>query len=289
VAADVDSVIRSWLPPQGRILYYPNPGNAGDALIATATWQCFDRLGIRPTVTQPAGFARNAHVVLGGGGNLIPQYHDIANALQACLEHQVSSCLLLPHTIRGHETLLNRLDRRFTLLCRDHASLMHVQRHAPNATALLADDMALALDIAALRHRTSLMRHRLALLLDRDWLKRRRKWRRALSRQKPDAEGMLTVLRSDVEANTSVPRPSGPDVMHFYTTRCLKRAGCDQATMDIIELLRSAKSVLTDRLHVALPSAILGLEVNILDNNYGKLSAVWETSLQGRYPNTRMA
>lgn len=29
-----------------RILFIANPGNAGDALIASATWQLFDRLGL---------------------------------------------------------------------------------------------------------------------------------------------------------------------------------------------------------------------------------------------------
>lgn len=285
---DINAVIKNWVPPREPVFYYPNPGNAGDALIATATWQCFDRLKIRPTVIAPARFKKDTHVILGGGGNLIPQYHDIADALDACLARQVSRCLLLPHTIRGHESLLHRLDKRFTLLCRDQASLIHVQRHAPNATALLAHDMALGLDVAALHQRTRRVRHRLELLLDKAWRKHRRQWRLALSRQKQNAEGRLTILRSDVEANTAIPRLPDLDLMRFYTTRCIERAGCDQATMDLVTLLRSARSVLTDRLHVALPSAILGLEVNILDNNYGKLSAVWETSLNDRYPNARM-
>jgi len=285
---DIDAVIKNWLPPGKPVFYYPIPGNAGDALIAAATWQCFDRMQVHPTVTSPARFIKNAPVILAGGGNLIPEYHDIADALEACLEHEVSSCLLLPHTIRGHESLLNRLDKRFTLVCRDHTSLMHVQRHASNATTLLAHDMVMGLDIAALNRRTRLMRHRLELLLDRAWRKHRRAWRLALVRQQPNAEGSLTILRCDVEANTMPPRSPDLDLMNFYTTGCMNRAGCDQVSMDLITLLRSARSVLTDRLHVALPSAILGLEVNILDNNYGKLSAVWKTSLDGRYPNARM-
>lgn len=285
---DIDRILKEWLPKGGDVFYYPNPGNAGDALIATATWQCFDRLGIRPRVTRPAKLPKRAHIILGGGGNLVPRYRFIADALQTCLDKQVSRCVLLPHTIRGHEALLGRLDERFTLLCRDQLSLEHVRQHAPRAHVQLVDDMALGLDIEALQQRTQSLTHRLSLLVDRPWIKRRKKWKRALTRQQPDATGKLEILRSDGEANTEQPSARDKDLMDFYLTRCQKRAGCDQVAMDLVQLLGTMKSVRTDRLHVALPAALLGLEVEILDNNYGKLSIVWKTSLEGRYPNARM-
>lgn len=285
----IDKILKDWLPLEGKLIYFPNPGNAGDALIATATWQCFDRVGIAPRVTRPENFPRHGTIILGGGGNLVPPYRFIADALQACLDKQVRRCLLLPHTIRGNEALLNRLDERFTLLCRDQISLEHVRRHAPRARSQLVDDMALALDMPVLRQRTQAFAHRLSLLVDRPWIKRRKKWKRALSRQRPDGTGRLEILRSDVEARTEHPESRDKDLMDFYLTRCEKRAGCDQVSMDLIKLLGSVKSVRTDRLHVALPATLLGLEVEILDNNYGKLSIVWKTSLEGRYPNARMA
>jgi len=286
---NIDHILKDWLPAEGEVLYYPNPGNAGDALIATATWQCFDRIGINPRVARPENFPHHADAILGGGGNLVPPYRFIADALQACLDKHVRRCLLLPHTIRGNEALLNRLDERFTLLCRDQLSLEHVRRHAPRARSQLVDDMALALDMPALHQRTRTLAHHLSLLVDRPWIKRRKKWKRALSRQRPDGTGRLEILRSDVEARTEHPESRDKDLMDFYLTRCEKRAGCDQVSMDLINLLGSVKSVRTDRLHVALPATLLGLEVEILDNNYGKLSIVWKTSLEGRYPNARMA
>ena len=285
----IDLILKDWLPADGDVVYYPNPGNAGDALIATATWQCFDRVGTRPRVTRPEDFPRHGKIVLGGGGNLVPPYRFIADALQVSLDKQVGRCLLLPHTVRDNEALLNRLDDRFTLLCRDQLSLAHVRQHAPQAHSQLVDDMALGLDIPALRQRTQSLRHHLSLLVDRPWIKRRKKWKRALARQHPDASGRLEILRADAEANTERPELRDKDLMDFYLTRCEKRAGCDQVSMDLINLLGSVKSVRTDRLHVALPATLLGLQVEILDNNYGKLSIVWKTSLEGRYPNATLA
>ena len=286
---EIDRILRDWLPAGGEVVYFPNPGNAGDALIATATWQCFDRLGIKPRVCQPEKFPRHSAVILGGGGNLVPPYPQMAAALQACLDREIRTCLLLPHTIRGNEALLARLDARFTLLCRDRLTLAHVHQHAPQVHAQVVDDMALGLDVEALRERTRSLRHRLGLLADGRWMKRRRKWRRGLSRQHPDASGRLEILRADAEANIGRNETREQDLMDHYLSRCAKRAGCDQVAMDLIQLLSSAQSVRTDRLHVALPAVLLGLPVAMLDNNYGKLSAVWETSLKGRFPNARLA
>jgi exopolysaccharide biosynthesis predicted pyruvyltransferase EpsI len=286
---EIDATLTEWAAGEPGCLFYPNPGNAGDALIAVATWQCFDRLGMTAKVVSIKDLPEHARLVLGGGGNLVPHYRKIAHALEACLERKVERCLLLPHTIRGHETLLRRLDHRFTLLCRDRESLEHVRRHAPDAIALPSHDMVLSLDIPALENRALKLRHKLALLFDSDWQKYRRRWRRALARQHPDPEGTLTILRSDVEAASAEKGLPDLDLMRHYTTQCDHRAGCEQVAVDIIALLRQARKVRTDRLHVALPAAMLGLKVEILDNNYGKLAAVWSHSLEAAYPNAILA
>lgn len=277
--------LRAWLQGDRPVCYYPNPGNAGDALIASATWQVFDAIGLRPRLAEHRRMPPGATVILGGGGNLVPQYGNMARALEACLDRNVERCLLLPHTIRGHEALLARLDGRFTLACRDEPSLRHARQHAPQARSFLADDMALGLDVEALMRRTRSLRHKAALLLDPSWIKRGRAWRRALERARPDAGGTLTILRCDKEAATLAQRDPSLDLMQFYKSHNRDRAGCDQVAADIIELLRGSRRVVTDRLHISLPAALLGKEVEILDNNYGKLSAVWNASrLARRYP-----
>jgi hypothetical protein len=227
-------------------------------------------------------------VILGGGGNLVPLYTHMARALQACRDGGVRRCLLLPHTIRGHEPLLASLDERFTLLARDLITLGHVRRHAPRARIGLADDLVLGLDVGALKRRTRSLPHRFGLLADRRWWKRRGRWRQALARQRPDAVGRLEILRGDLEASVGTGETRAPDLMAHFVTMSVGRAACDQVSMDVVRLLGSARSIRTDRLHVALPAALLGLPVEMLDNNYGKLGAVWETSLRGRFANVSL-
>lgn len=280
---EIGNVLQIWGASGETIHYYPNPGNSGDALIAAATWQVFDLLGIFPQISKPAEFQQGASVVLGGGGNLVPLYSDIQRALERCLEVDVRRCLLLPHTIRGHEQLLSRLDRRFTLCCRDIPSFEHVVRHAPRAVPILSDDMAFSINVTVLERRVATLRHRFSLLLDRDWRKGAGRWREGLSKCRPDKQGVLTILRGDRES--LAPAWGGDkalDLPDHYRLKHGGRAGCDQVALDLIHCLRSAKKVVTDRLHIALPCALLGVPFEVIDNNYGKLFAVFDLSLPGK-------
>ena len=102
-----------------RMVYVPNTGNAGDALIASGAWQLFDQIGIAPTICRTREIRAGDIAIYAGGGNLVPEYKDCSLFLQQCLDVGVAKALVLPHTIRGYETLLGRLDNRFFLYCRD--------------------------------------------------------------------------------------------------------------------------------------------------------------------------
>jgi exopolysaccharide biosynthesis predicted pyruvyltransferase EpsI len=280
---EIGNVLGAWFVPGEAIQYFPNPGNSGDALIAAATWQVFDRLGYSPAISKPTAFKQGASVILGGGGNLVPLYSDMRRALERCLETGVRRCLLLPHTIRGHEQLLSQLDGRFTLCCRDRASFEHVVRHAPHAIPILAGDMAFSIDLDALEKRVATFRHRYSLLFDKDWRKSAWQWRRALAMCSPDEGGRLTILRGDREGIAKADSTKcALDLPDHYKVKHGGRAGCDQVALDLFRCLRRAKVVVTDRLHVALPSALLGVSLEVIDNNYGKLSAVFDLSLPGK-------
>ncbi|MDD2662757.1 MAG: polysaccharide pyruvyl transferase family protein [Dechloromonas sp.] len=280
---DIARVFLDWMPADRQFMYYPNPGNAGDALIAAATWQFFDRLGLQPLVATPSAFRKGGRVVLGGGGNLVPYYSNISLALERCLTVGVERCLLLPHSVRGHEMLLSRLDERFTICCRELPSYEHVKRQAPNAKCILMDDMALGINVDILRRRTSSLAHQLALLFDKDWKKCRNGWRQALARCQVDQNGTLTILRCDKEALVAEGRTPSLDLPAHYQLKGTGRAGCEQVASDLFRCLRLAKRVVTDRLHIALPSVLLGRPVEIIDNTYGKLSAVCSMSVPGKF------
>ncbi|WP_147550312.1 MULTISPECIES: hypothetical protein [unclassified Akkermansia] len=52
----------------------------------------------------------------------------------------------------------------------------------------------------------------------------------------------------------------------------------------LLKALDQADVILTDRLHVGISGALLGKEVFLMDNVYGKISGIYELSLRERFP-----
>ena len=47
------------------------------------------------------------------------------------------------------------------------------------------------------------------------------------------------------------------------------------------------KTVRTNRLHIGIMSAMLGRQVDLFDNSYGKIRDVFDYSLREQFPNVR--
>lgn len=277
ILVDTAEFLSQALGMDKRVLYIPNPGNAGDAAIASATVQLLERMTLAHTAGRISDIRSGDHVLVGGGGNLVHYYNKVRQILLTCLSQGVAKCILLPHTVRGHEDLLAQLDARFSIMCRDQASLDWVRLHAPHAHAVLARDLVLELDIVALERKTATWEHRWALMRDRQWLKGWFRWKRAVYRVKPDASGTLTILRFDVESLHQGRTRRRYDLMRYKGLSYISPS-VDETTMDLIRNFRRAERVITDRLHVSLLATMLGKPVCLLENSYGKLSAVWETA-----------
>jgi exopolysaccharide biosynthesis predicted pyruvyltransferase EpsI len=238
-----------------RLLYVPNEGNAGDALIAAGSWQFFDDLGLSPAYAKLRDIRRGDALIYAGGGNLVPEYESCSRFLERCLAVGVESVLVMPHTIRGHEALLARLDERFTLVCRDQASVARVQATGTGAQVLYAPDMALYIDVPRLfkcceQYRGPAFWARMA---HHDRLVPYLRWRLALLRRAPPAHLRLDVIRVDAEAIAALPGDPRWDMSNLYGS--------------------------TFRLHAGVAAALMGCEVTYLDNSYGKIGAVYDAWL----------
>ena len=81
--------VQKWAKCSEPVYYIPNPGNAGDAAIATATVQFFHRINVPLVHIRAENIPSGAVVVIAGGGNLVPYYTDIRKILLACLARNV--------------------------------------------------------------------------------------------------------------------------------------------------------------------------------------------------------
>jgi exopolysaccharide biosynthesis predicted pyruvyltransferase EpsI len=264
------------------LCYVPNIGNAGDALIASATWQLFDTIGLQPRVVSAALISEGASVIYAGGGNLTPHYHNCARFLRRCMSVGVKEAVVLPHTIRGHAQLLEQLDERFTLVCRDLPSLEWCTATATTAKIMFAHDLALALDIPRLQRRCRGVLPFADLIIRTGKARRFHsylRWRRHTQSVHP-VNGTLRVFRADVEAVSRHPGDRVQDIPGAYVSEFVDRVEHDFVARDLLDTVGRADVIVTNRLHVGIAGALLGKRVKFYDNSYGKIRDVYQSSLR---------
>jgi len=128
-----------------KFYYWPNPGNAGDALIAHATYVLFDSLNLDYEIVFDTSHLVNKTIVFGGGGNLVEgKYDHMYKELLKCISR--NKCIVLPHTIFGFRDLIDYTKSNLTLLCRERVSYQICLLNSANRNNIyLADDMAFQL------------------------------------------------------------------------------------------------------------------------------------------------
>lgn len=290
------------LSAQGELWYQPNPGNAGDALICAATWRRFRSLGLRVLPVPPRGFDSAGKIVLyGGGGNLTPLYNRYRQGKAFVQAHhrQAKSLVVLPHTINGCDELLADLGPNCTLFCREASSFHHCRACAPSANVELSHDIALGLDPDTLPPPGPRSILRLVLRAARVSLGRGRihgpglreaarllALRGRLPRSAGRRGRILDAFRVDVEGISTIPQ-GNIDLSEELALREMTEDSAAFSAALLLDSLRGWDKVRTDRLHVCIAAALLGIHVEFHPNSYFKCRAVWEHSLRDRFPSIR--
>jgi exopolysaccharide biosynthesis predicted pyruvyltransferase EpsI len=266
------------------IVFVPNPGNAGDSLIAEATYQFLDGLDIAYR-TSPVGLdvPEGACVLLGGGGNLVEPYPNLAGFLRQ-QEARIGHLVILPHSVRSYADAIRPYQGRAAIFCREEGSMAYCQAELPEMDLYLADDMAFGWSRKATDEASRLaapeLKSSFSLLKRETKLQFRR---RTLASRKP----VLDAFRTDVEG-TGKDIPEGNlDLSSLFATDSMERAYAARAVKHLADFLARFEAVRTDRLHIAILGAHLGLDVEMHDNSYGKNDAVYRYSMAGRFPNVR--
>lgn len=267
-----------------RFVFIPNAGNAGDNLINLGSYRFFDRIGLQYELGNFEQIYPDRVIICGGGGALVPHFSGSDEFLRK--NHPVCKAMvLLPHTVRTYSDMISEMDERCHLFVREENSYNFVASHITRANLYQSHDMAFMLDVPYIRN---LNWHVSALLhkgLLRPWIVMLLKFGMIAKLKGPT----LHAIRDDIEGQIAPTHPQNIDLSRMFATGDMDFPHCANAAKALSTVIQAFQSVETDRLHIAILATILGLQVQMYDNNYGKNYDVFNNSIDGYFRNTSFA
>lgn len=263
-----------------RIYFRPGLGNAGDALIsagfyALAEELALDHVEVPGAHAAPPDLSADDLLVLMGGGWLTSHW-DFGPRLIDTLTSRDAPLLLLPQSLLGHEETLRRLRPQDTLFTRERYSHDFARSLDLRCRVELDHDMALHVDPERLPAR--LLPRWPGLALARNDARRfvALGMLRAQAARHPD----LAAWRTDVESDGSHGARWRSDVSLVANFGTADRRAVLTSTGWLFRALSWFRRVETDRLHVGVAAALLGMPVQFHANAYHKVRGVYEYSLR---------
>jgi exopolysaccharide biosynthesis predicted pyruvyltransferase EpsI len=284
-----------------KIFFLPNPGNAGDSLIAAATFQFFEKHNIAYEIVTNNQFdSKGKIIVYGGGGNFGGINSRVAHFIK--MHHlRAKKFILLPHTLFGAEQLLTELGSNVHLICREQVSYQHALTHTSGARVYLHNDMVINCDVNAILAQSvdvSISKHvikevfrRIRGINDYDygislrcvlhyWLYQTKQL------FKPQTtSNILNAFRVDVEKTDIKIPEDNLDISDLFELSSCQVDLALLATQKFLTYINQFEVINTNRLHVAIAATLLGKQVNLYGNNYFKIKAIYEYSLLNRFSN----
>lgn len=243
-----------------KIRYCANGGNAGDAIIAFATYQLFEKLHLSFKTMLSTEKTANEIIFFSGGGNLIENfYNDAYYFLQQNLS-QNKEIIILPHTIFGYaEIFSHKAPANLIVICREQQSYDRlVTAGFPLKQLYIAPDLAFTLPSSLF---TSY-------------------------KMQKNCTGVANCFRTDGEQTNIIKPTDNRDISFSWNGHLW--ANVDLAkyvSLSLAAYLSPFAEVRTNRLHIAILAALMGKQVFLYPNSYWKNKAIYEYTIQQHFPN----
>lgn len=280
------------------VSFLPNPGNAGDSVMSSATYQTLEALNIDYHVPHLGALDPAGKVIFyGGGGNLYERGRHSYNVLER-IHSTARHLTILPHTIKDVDDLLGRFGPNVTIICRERVTHDYVLGLQGRYETLLMEDMAFSLDVEQLLNRQApfnaprmMADFFLQKVLRRsghtsfDNVKRYLNPGPVAARLKARPPGgVLNCFRLDGEAtDISIPEDN-IDLPIVFMFGVSPAPVAHHSARSLLETLMKFDEIRTNRLHVAISAGLIGKKTLFYPNNYYKCRAVYEFSMQHRFP-----
>jgi len=240
------------------IIYIPNPGNAGDSLIAFGTIQIFNEIGLNYKIGSPSITYKNKLLFYAGGGNLVGLYNHCKEFLKKNKDN--NKIIILPHTVKSENEFLSTLNDNIIIFCRERTSYEYVKnnfKHTKNVK--LSKDMAFYIEN-----------------LD--------------NYKKIKGHGECNAFRLDCE-KTDIKIPKGnidlsQRLNKGYPDNTKNIEIIKDVSLSIFNYLSKFQTINTNRLHIAIAGSLLNKNVNLYRNSYYKNQSIFDFSINNIYKNT---
>ncbi|WP_263841235.1 polysaccharide pyruvyl transferase family protein [Salinibacter sp.] len=284
-----------------KILYCPNPGNAGDSIIAYSTIEglkskniSYDKIYLEDEVRD----VKDRTIVYGGGGNLIPEY-SYAKKFVKKFSKEAETLIVLPQTVYGNERFIKNLKGNVTVFCRDERSFEWVLQKSKNANVYLSHDLALSIEPERLIHE----RRRILKVIIKNMLKSvtnkvtgKEKNLRAKFALLEGLKSIIKVclkkeniscMRTDGEASSEKVPLINVDISKLFDYDDSHYEEYAKTTKDVFSFINTFSTIETNRLHVCIPSALIGKNVKFYNNSYFKNREIYKHSLRKKFENVK--
>jgi exopolysaccharide biosynthesis predicted pyruvyltransferase EpsI len=237
------------------IIYIPNPGNAGDSLIAYGTITLFKKIGLNYKIGEINKKYDNEILFYGCGGNFVGLYNNCKNFLK--LNKDNNEIVILPHTIQNEDSILKELNENVIIFCREQMSFDYVfslikYKH----NLFLSNDMAFYIDLNFIDYNKG--------------------------------DGESNNFRLDCEkTKIAIPKDNNDlsNTLNKHNNTTDEKV-IEEISKSLFFYLNKFEIVNTNRLHVAICASLLNKKVNFHANSYYKNKAVYDFSIKNNYPNT---
>lgn len=233
-----------------KIIYIPNPGNAGDCLIVLGIFNLFNEIGINFIIGNPLKIYKNEILFYAGGGNLVGIYQNCKRFLMNNLKNN-NEIVILPHTVKDEDILIQNLDNNTKIICREKQSYSYVFNNIRNKkNVYLSKDTAF-------------------------YIKNLEKYKNKSTKI------LCNCFRTDDE-KTDIKIPNDNfDLSTIKNGIYWKNDKELNMTADkLFTYLSNYKKIYTNRLHIAIAGHLLDKIVHFYPNNYYKNEAVYDYSLK---------
>lgn len=296
---DKTSVIEE-LKTLDKFLFCPNNGNIGDVIIAEAEYQLFNSLGLQYEIfdlyDKDKGPDEQYVDYVYGGGGLFNDLYDYSNVLDTFKIPRFRKIIILPSSFNRCDDLLETFDKRFTVFCREEQSYEYCRSMNNSAQFILSHDIAFYLNFDLCLINKDCIQNSIGGFnkgdldfLYESWCNYRtivNNIKKSVNERVVFLSGNQKIgilLRSDKESAVKnnerlILKEKNLDLSSGWFS-CTDAGFNKVLSLLFVSAINYFDVVVTDRLHIGIVSTLLGKNVYLLDNSYGKISGVYKQSL----------